>query len=165
MSHLENGHSIPVVHLFQRYLGSSEAIQVKGLCEMAVKFSPSPLSESNIYRNSFYSVLLTFLIIIVGSVVLPLQARLPVKWMAPESIFNCVYTFESDVWSYGIFLWELFSLGKMILTKGILIRLTASSLRFYQCPACLLFTLICKLSLPQEAAPTLECQSILSSTR
>lgn len=40
------------------------------------------------------------------------------KWMAPESIFNCVYTFESDVWSYGIFLWELFSLGKMILAKG-----------------------------------------------
>ncbi|XP_011817092.1 PREDICTED: mast/stem cell growth factor receptor Kit isoform X2 [Colobus angolensis palliatus] len=40
------------------------------------------------------------------------NARLPVKWMAPESIFNCVYTFESDVWSYGIFLWELFSLGR-----------------------------------------------------
>ncbi|XP_058534158.1 mast/stem cell growth factor receptor Kit-like [Ochotona princeps] len=39
------------------------------------------------------------------------NARLPVKWMAPESIFNCVYTFKSDVWSYGIFLWELFSLG------------------------------------------------------
>ncbi|KAJ7326705.1 hypothetical protein JRQ81_016464 [Phrynocephalus forsythii] len=39
------------------------------------------------------------------------NARLPVKWMAPESIFECVYTFESDVWSYGILLWELFSLG------------------------------------------------------
>lgn len=46
--------------------------------------------------------------------VFPGKARLPVKWMAPESIFNCVYTFESDVWSYGILLWELFSLGKLL---------------------------------------------------
>ena len=42
-----------------------------------------------------------------------LQARLPVKWMSPESIFDCVYTFESDVWSYGILLWEIFSLGNI----------------------------------------------------
>uniref|UniRef100_A0A8C8CLK8 receptor protein-tyrosine kinase n=1 Tax=Oncorhynchus tshawytscha TaxID=74940 RepID=A0A8C8CLK8_ONCTS len=40
------------------------------------------------------------------------NARLPVKWMAPESIFDCVYTVQSDVWSYGILLWEVFSLGK-----------------------------------------------------
>ncbi|XP_008305408.1 mast/stem cell growth factor receptor kita isoform X2 [Cynoglossus semilaevis] len=39
------------------------------------------------------------------------NARLPVKWMSPESIFECVYTFESDIWSYGILLWEIFSLG------------------------------------------------------
>lgn len=42
-----------------------------------------------------------------------LQARLPVKWMSPESIFDCVYTIESDVWSYGILLWEIFSLGNI----------------------------------------------------
>ncbi|OCT86376.1 hypothetical protein XELAEV_180200581mg, partial [Xenopus laevis] len=40
------------------------------------------------------------------------NARLPVKWMAPESIFDCVYTVQSDVWSYGILLWEMFSLGR-----------------------------------------------------
>lgn len=53
------------------------------------------------------------------------KARLPVKWMAPESIFNCVYTFESDVWSYGILLWELFSLGKLLglCSRGFLFHL------------------------------------------
>uniref|UniRef100_A0A669CWA3 receptor protein-tyrosine kinase n=1 Tax=Oreochromis niloticus TaxID=8128 RepID=A0A669CWA3_ORENI len=46
-----------------------------------------------------------------ASYVLRGNARLPVKWMSPESIFDCVYTIESDVWSYGILLWEIFSLG------------------------------------------------------
>jgi len=40
------------------------------------------------------------------------KARLPVKWMSPESIFQCVYTVQSDVWSYGVLLWETFSLGE-----------------------------------------------------
>ena len=38
--------------------------------------------------------------------------KIPVRWTAPEAIFHRKFTCASDVWSFGVLIWEVLSFGE-----------------------------------------------------
>ena len=50
------------------------------------------------------------------------RGRVPLKWMALESILTRQFTSASDVWSYGISLWEIGTMGEFVCTCSCVVR-------------------------------------------
>uniref|UniRef100_A0A674PGJ6 Tyrosine-protein kinase n=1 Tax=Takifugu rubripes TaxID=31033 RepID=A0A674PGJ6_TAKRU len=40
-------------------------------------------------------------------------AKFPVRWSPPEVLLYCKFSSKSDVWAYGVLLWEVYTLGKL----------------------------------------------------
>lgn len=41
------------------------------------------------------------------------ETDLPIRWMSPEAITSASFTSMSDVWSFGVTVWELFTYGEL----------------------------------------------------
>ncbi|XP_071177130.1 inactive tyrosine-protein kinase transmembrane receptor ROR1-like isoform X4 [Mytilus edulis] len=63
---------------------------------MCVKISDFGLSR-DIYSQDYYRV--------------QSKSILPVRWMPPEAILYGKFTTETDIWSFGVVMWEIFSFG------------------------------------------------------
>ena len=48
-----------------------------------------------------------------GSSASKTQWVLPIRWMAPESYFDATWDMRSDVWMFGVLLWEVFSWAEL----------------------------------------------------
>ncbi|XP_028647334.1 high affinity nerve growth factor receptor [Erpetoichthys calabaricus] len=82
------------LHFVHRDLATRNCLVGEGL---VVKIGDFGMSR-DIYSTDYYRV---------GG-----RTMLPIRWMPPESIMYRKFTTESDVWSFGVVLWEIFTYGK-----------------------------------------------------
>ena len=54
--------------------------------------------------------------------------KLPVKWLALEVLINGHANIKSDVWSFGVLVWEIFELGETPYRLGMLCFLANNKL-------------------------------------
>lgn len=45
------------------------------------------------------------------------QAWIPLRWLPLESVFEDDFSTKSDVWAFGVLMWEVFSHGELPYTK------------------------------------------------
>uniref|UniRef100_A0A9J8B5N2 Tyrosine-protein kinase receptor n=1 Tax=Cyprinus carpio carpio TaxID=630221 RepID=A0A9J8B5N2_CYPCA len=97
-------------HFVHRDLATRNCLVGNGLL---VKIGDFGMSR-DIYSSDYYRVSITISLYekrgndyCVGG-----HTMLPIRWMPPESIMYRKFSTESDVWSFGVIMWEIFTYGK-----------------------------------------------------
>ncbi|KMQ85999.1 proto-oncogene tyrosine-protein kinase ros, partial [Lasius niger] len=75
-----------------------DAVSAKNRENRIVKIGDFGLAR-DIYKDDYYRI--------EGK-----DGLLPVRWMAPESLMYRTFTSQSDVWAFGVLMWEITSLGE-----------------------------------------------------
>lgn len=65
------------------------------------------------------------------------QAWIPLRWMPPEAVLEDEFSTKSDVWSFGVLMWEVFTHGEMPYTPladdEVLAGMWTTSCRPWRC--------------------------------
>ncbi|XP_023650785.1 tyrosine-protein kinase BTK isoform X2 [Paramormyrops kingsleyae] len=62
-------------------------------------------------------------------------SKFPVRWSPPEVLLYCKFSSKSDVWAFGVLMWEIYTLGKMPyerLNNTEIVQKLSSGLRLYR---------------------------------
>ncbi|KAL5011108.1 hypothetical protein ScPMuIL_013413 [Solemya velum] len=86
------------MHFVHRDLAARNClVSSKDPAEMVVKIGDFGLAR-DIYKQDYYRK--------EG------EGLLPVRWMSPESLVDGVFTTESDIWAFGVLMWEVVTFGQ-----------------------------------------------------
>ncbi|XP_067675199.1 proto-oncogene tyrosine-protein kinase ROS-like isoform X2 [Haliotis asinina] len=86
------------MHFVHRDLAARNClVSKKDPSEMVIKIGDFGLAR-DIYKNDYYRK--------EG------EGLLPVRWMSPESLVDGVFTTPSDIWAFGVLMWEVVTLGQ-----------------------------------------------------
>ncbi|KAK3578565.1 hypothetical protein CHS0354_025280 [Potamilus streckersoni] len=123
------------MHFVHRDLAARNClVSCKSPNNMVVKIGDFGLAR-DIYKNDYYRK--------EG------EGLLPVRWMSPESLVDGVFTTQSDIWAFGVLMWEVVTFGQQPYPA----RTNIEVLHYVRSGGCLdrpdncpeeLYTLMCK---------------------
>lgn len=97
------------------------------------------VGEHNIYKVADFGLARVFKVDNEDIYESKQEIKLPVKWTAPEAIRTNKFSIKSDVWSFGILLYEIITYGKMPysgMTGAQVIQMLNQNYRLSQPPEC-----------------------------